>query len=158
MSEVLLKVAPFVAMALQLVVGRFGASRIRGRIKANAELLEKLPVDGDARATLAKHIDFLTVRLVEVESRTFRRKRDAEGVALGLVMLVGFGYWSYVLIQADELWWALLTAFFATSGLLGLVDELRGKDEEAESTTGASAPEELAQIGNSSPRRFSSGV
>jgi hypothetical protein len=152
MSEILLKLAPIAAMAIQLVVGRFGASRIRSLIKANAELLEKLPAEGEGRAKLAKHIDYLVGRLTESESRRFRRKRDAEGVMLGIIAFIGFGYWSYVLIQADEMWWTLLTGVFAAAGLTGLVEELQGKDEESESTVGSSPAtslEELVQAGAS---------
>jgi hypothetical protein len=134
MSEILLKLAPLVAMALQLAAGRFGPSRIRSVVKANAELLEKLPADGEARTMLTKHIEYLTRRLVEIESRRFRRKRDATGVVLALVMVVGFGYWSYVLIESGTWWWAVATGLGALVGLVGLVDEVQGKDEVADST------------------------
>jgi hypothetical protein len=69
-----------------------------------------------------------------------------------VILSIGFGYWTFVFIQADRLWWAVLTAVFAASGMLGLVDELRGRDEDEDSTTGASAtsaPEELGQVGSS---------
>jgi hypothetical protein len=144
MSEILLKLAPLVALAMQLAAGRFGTSRIRSVVRANAELLEKLPMDGDSRSILTKHIEYLTRRLVEIESRRFRRKRDATGVVLSIVMLAGFSYWSYVLIQTGSWGWALLTGLGAVTGLVGLVEELQGK-EEAEAEQDVPDPADLEE-------------
>ena len=122
----------------------------RSTLKADADLLAKLPKDSAAYHILARSID---ERITEqypsrehpsrsASQKPMREKRWAN-IVMGSLIALGFGAWTAYLVRDGFTPWALLTGFFVLGGL-GFIRD--GMDVES---TGTRRPSELKHQGRS---------
>ena len=141
--DLLLKLAGPVAAIMQVLFVRIGpVAHTRAKIKANADLLSKLPAGSEARVLLTGHLNELTRRLVDLERRGLEVKRDVSNLVIGLAMTAGFGYWTWVLAHSDD-WWRLAaigTALLAVASISVVVEEAKGKPAAKASERSDDAP------------------
>lgn len=129
------------------LAGRTRPARLRGYADSTADLLNKTPAESPAHELLQLHLDDLVRRLVVAEQTALQRERDATGVILGLLMLGGFGYWTYDLATSRG-WWswfALLTGLSAFVGLVGLMTEMVGRHPETDGEVTTDLPGDTAE-------------
>jgi len=127
--EAIAKILAALADAIGWLAGRTRPARLRTYAEGTADLLNKTQDGSIAHQLLQLHLDDLAQRLVIAEQTTLQRQRDATGVVLGLLMLGGFGYWTYALAAAPR-WWswfAIATGLMAFIGLVGLTTEMAGR-------------------------------
>jgi hypothetical protein len=98
--------------------------RWRATLKADIEILNLLD-DGESKEIIKRNVDRVVqsrypVRAVEEGVETKRRSvrvYNVSNLVIGIIFLVGFGYWTFSLVEDGWNWWAILTGFFAFGGL-----------------------------------------
>jgi hypothetical protein len=123
-----------------LALRRAGASFLdskparRSTLKADADLLEKLPRDSPAYSILANNLEerirteypSKAYPLTPMQKRP-RQREDWSNIVVGSLVLIGFAGWTAYLVRNGFTPWALLTGFFAFGGLGLLVDGITQK-------------------------------
>jgi hypothetical protein len=98
--------------------------RWRATLKADIEILNLLE-EGESKETIRRNVDRVVqsrypVKVVEEGTEVKQRGvrlYNVSNLVIGVVFLVGFGYWTFSLVEDGWNWWAILTGFFALGGL-----------------------------------------
>src|SRR5215475_1232652 len=92
---------------------------LRKAIKADLDLLKLVNENDPAHKLLTDHIKKQVEALTrENEKKEIVTKKWGQ-VVIGLLMAIGFGYWTYYIIKDPNIsnWWMILTVWMALAGL-----------------------------------------
>ena len=124
--------------------------RLRSKLKSDVEILTKLDPDSKAYATLKSNVEIAVEKLYP-SSEQHEQKVVVSDVAFGVIFLVGFGFWTAHLVSDGFSYWALLTGFFAVTGV-GLLLLGFGYGSTLPGETAGAARQRGARQQNAEPR------
>jgi hypothetical protein len=133
-----------VLRALPLIVGAIVSlyklrdlnPRLRATLKTDAEILERLDPNSAAYKSLKQSI----------EARVERLSADPQNevilfdVVLGVLFIVGFGFWTAYIVRDGFSLWALLTGYLTLSGAGFVLLGFRGRPKDAPPPATAADP------------------
>ena len=112
--ETALRVVPLVAGALiSLYRLQSLEPRLRSRLKSDSEILSRLDPESPAYELLKRNIEAGVERLYAQPAAELKWK----DLAIGVIFVVGFGFWTAYLVRDGFTWWALLTGYFTLAGV-----------------------------------------
>ncbi|MGH2775319.1 MAG: hypothetical protein ACRDJT_07795 [Actinomycetota bacterium] len=112
--ETALRAIPLVAGALiSLFRLRSLEPRLRSKLKTDSEILSRLDPESSAHGLLKRNIEAGVERLY---ARPAAELKWGD-VAVGVVFVVGFGFWTAYLVRDGFTWWALLTGYLTFAGM-----------------------------------------
>jgi MFS family permease len=99
----------------------------KARLRTDLEILKLLKEDDPNYQKVKNVVNEKIDELYKATKENYGR-RIAIGL-LGIMFLVGFGYWSYKLVVPEFSWWSLLTTYFSAIGVFYLVMALVGMEK-----------------------------
>lgn len=119
--ETALRAIPLVAGALiSLFRLRSLEPRLRSKLKTDSEILSRLDPESSAYKNLKLNIEAGVEKLYAQPAKKHRVGdvvADWRDLAIGVVFVVGFGFWTAYLVRDGFTWWSLLTGYFAFAGI-----------------------------------------
>ena len=121
--ELLLKIAAIV-VGLIGTLYQFRNWRLTSRssIKTDLEILEKLDPLHPQREMIQQSIDEAIVTVYGEPNKKKFKIYSPVDFYLGLLFLIGFSYWTYILSREGFSFWSILTGFVAFGGLGGMLN------------------------------------
>jgi hypothetical protein len=124
--------------------------RLRDELKADLDLYNALPESSQGREALLSSIERRIQRLVDVDDLA---RMDPSGLAIGLVMIGGFGWLTYWAADRGGLW-LLMAAAAALLGAIGFSGVVTSMRRQLRDEKGNAIPSATHHAGNAqgSPR------
>jgi hypothetical protein len=101
----------------------------RATLKTDLEILKLLDAGNPNYPVVKQSIDQrLALLYAEPPAQTKRYIGERIGIAaLGLVVALGFSYWTFKLVEPGFTWWSLLTGYLALAGVIWMIMGATGK-------------------------------
>jgi hypothetical protein len=124
---------------------------LRKSIKADIELLKLMEKTDPGYEELKNHIKSQLVKMIRKEEKVEILKKDWIRRLVGLLMAVGFGYWTYHISRNPGIsnWWAILTVWMTLAGIGFLIKTSASTERSpVNNKAGRSGRKERKKIGD----------
>lgn len=115
-------VGVLVALAAAYTQAKSFRPMSRGALKSDLEILKLLDTSDPKHALIKSNIDLRIDRIYGPPAA-----KDWLMIAVGVLLALGFSYWTLSLVKYHFTWWSVLTGYFAVVGLYSVLMGLRGK-------------------------------